>query len=152
MHVQPLLEVDSSMHLFNSLRNLSIVRCDVPLFGSRGLFAALRGLPSLTSFTFEPSTAMLWAVYNNEGCTVSAKCPVGEESKLLVPDEVPKPVPYEWSSIWCAPCSFTVMHISLIPEVLPNSFVCVVDCDTVEDWCCSEFAGGSALQVFYTSN
>ena len=92
------------MHLFNSLRKLSIVRCDVPLFGSRGLFYALRGLQALCGFTFEPSTAMLWAVCDNEGCTSFAKCPIGEDSKLAIPDDVPTPVPYEWSSMWCAPC------------------------------------------------
>jgi hypothetical protein len=100
LFVQPLMEVDSSLHLFNSLRHLTITRCDVPLFGARGLFAALRGLPVLSGLTFEPATAMLWAVYDNEGCTTAAKCPVGEESKLLIPEDAPKPVPYEWSSIW----------------------------------------------------
>lgn len=90
------------MHLFNSLRTLSIIRCDVQLFGEYGLFTALRGLPTLHEFVFEPATAMLWAVYDNEGCLSSAKCPIGEESKLQIPDEVPKPVPFEWSSIWCA--------------------------------------------------
>jgi hypothetical protein len=91
--------IDSSTQLFNSLRSLSIVRCDVPLFGSHGLFSALRLLPSLSGFTFEPSTAMLWAVFDNEGCTSAVNSPAGD-SKLLVPDEVPKPVPHEWSSLW----------------------------------------------------
>ena len=70
----------------------------------------MRGLPALNGFKFEPSTAMLWAVYDNEGQTSVANCPIGEDSNLVIPDGVPKPVPREWSSIWCAPCSFAFMY------------------------------------------
>jgi hypothetical protein len=98
--VQPLLEVDSSVQLFNALRSLSVIRCDVPLFGARGLFVALQYLPFLCNFSFEPSTAMLWAVVDNEGRTWSAQ-PLGEDQRLPLPDDVPKPVPADWASIWC---------------------------------------------------
>lgn len=114
----------------------------MPLFGSRGLFAALRGLPALNGLSFEPATATLWAVYDNEGCTKAAKCPVGEESKLSIPEEVPKPVPYEWSSIWCGllhvpSCISLVWELGSLPFIEGDQVLLAV----------SVFALGSALQM-----
>lgn len=107
--MQSVFQVDVTLRLMSSLRSLSIIRCSVDaLFGGTGIFAALKSLPNLDEFAFEPATSMLWALYDNRGMIDHAANPFGEDAVLTLPPEVPKPVPDEWASIWCAAHSFNV--------------------------------------------
>lgn len=91
------------MELMSSLTSLAIIRCtSKPLFGPTGLFAALKALPHLEELEFEPATGMLWAVYDNTGSTEFAGNPFGTDGVLNLPPEIPRPVPDDCSSIWCA--------------------------------------------------
>lgn len=106
--MQSVLQVDPMLKLMSSLRSLAVIRCSVEsLFGVRGLFPALKALPSLEEFTFEPATSMLWALYDNHGQSEFAANPFGDDQVLALPAEVPRPVPDEWSSIWYAPITMS---------------------------------------------
>lgn len=98
------------MRLMSSLTSLAVVRCSVDaLVGVAGLFAALRALPHLDEFTFEPATSMLWALYDNCGQAEHAANPFGEDAVLALPPELPKPVPDNLASIWYAAVQFNTV-------------------------------------------
>eukprot|EP00892_Ulva_mutabilis_P000653 jgi/Ulvmu1/10589/UM065_0043.1 len=105
---QSVLQIDPKVRLMSSLRSLAVIRCSVEcLFGAGGLFPALKALPNLEEFAFEPATSMLWALYDNSEQTEFAKNPFGDDQVLSLPDDVPRPVPAEWSSIWVGLASVT---------------------------------------------
>lgn len=101
--VQSILQLDPSLGVMAPLRSLTLLRCAAePLLGPQSLFAALKALPHLEEFAYEPSSAMLWALYDNRGQQEFAGNPFEGEAVVPLPPEVPRPVPEEWSSIWCA--------------------------------------------------
>lgn len=124
--MQSIFQVDPSLSLMSSMRSLAVVRCSVDaLLGVTGLFAALRALPNLDEFIFEPATSMLWALYDNFGQAEHAANPFGEDAVITLPPDIPRPVPDEFASIWCAAIPFDSAVGLCMDTLILNTLLCI---------------------------